>query len=161
MADLETQLTAPAEDYINDPSIELAWAMKASERASIHQNLLLNCDTKTLKLNKYQDNIYKQFREIFPDLNIEMITEEQLKGDNKVKWHDFCEGFKEVDDYNMGTLMRMDVKTIYSPDNTIIVPRIQFLAIEGARNIEGLNDKYKEIITRDYQKASNDGTLAV
>uniref|UniRef100_A0A0N5BKU5 Polysacc_synt_4 domain-containing protein n=1 Tax=Strongyloides papillosus TaxID=174720 RepID=A0A0N5BKU5_STREA len=161
MADLVTQLTAPPEDYINDPSIELAWAMKASERASIHQNLLLSCDTKTLKLNKNQDDIYKSFREIFPDLNIEMVTEEQLKGDNKKKWHDFCESFKEIDEYNMGALLRMDVKTIYSPDNTIIVPRIQFLAIEAARNIEGLNDKYKESISRDYQKASSDGTLAI
>uniref|UniRef100_A0A0N4ZX73 Polysacc_synt_4 domain-containing protein n=1 Tax=Parastrongyloides trichosuri TaxID=131310 RepID=A0A0N4ZX73_PARTI len=161
MANLETQLTAPAEDYINDPAIEYAWAMKASERASIHQNLLINCDTKTLKLNKYQDIIYEKFREVFPNLDIEVVTEEQLKGDNKKIWHDFCESFSEVDDYNMGSLMRIDAKTIYSAQNTLIVPRIQFLAIEGARNVEGVNAKYKDIVVADYKKALDSGTLDI
>lgn len=35
--------------------------------------------------------------------------------------------------------MRLNSHSDYSEDNTIVVPRAQFLAIEIARNREGLN----------------------
>ena len=40
----------------------------------------------------------------------------------------------------MGTLLRLDSSKGYSPENVTIVPRIQFHAIEIARNREGLNN---------------------
>lgn len=66
----------------------------------------------------------------------------------KVKWRMFCERFKDIiEDYNFGTLLRTDCAGEYSENNSMLVPRIQFLAIELARNREGLNDglrdKYK------------------
>lgn len=74
MTDLETQLSDPnPENYINDANIEMAWAIKASEMASIHMNLLLSVDPSKLKLNKHQENVYKKFREIFPELNVERV----------------------------------------------------------------------------------------
>ena len=44
-----------------------------------------------------------------------------------------------VEDYNFGTLLRLDCKDGYSEANTTLVPRVQFLAIEVARNRQGLN----------------------
>lgn len=62
------------------------------------------------------------------------------------KWRPFCESFKDViEDYNFATLIRIDSTKDYSEENTIIVPRIQFYAIEIVRNREGHNKKIKEI----------------
>lgn len=60
-------------------------------------------------------------------------------------WRPFCEQFKdEVEDYSFGTLLRLDCKEEFSQDNTTLVPRIQFYAIEIARNREGYNDILRE-----------------
>lgn len=57
------------------------------------------------------------------------------------KWRPFCEKFKEtVEDYSFGTLLRVDANGEYSEENSILVPRIQFYAVELARNREGFND---------------------
>jgi hypothetical protein len=45
-----------------------------------------------------------------------------------------------VEDYSFGTLLRADASKEYSEDNSILVTRIQFYAIELARNKEGVND---------------------
>ncbi|KIH46440.1 hypothetical protein ANCDUO_23508 [Ancylostoma duodenale] len=65
------------------------------------------------------------------DTSIEMawavkVTEVELKeGGMKEKWHDFCEHFKElVEDYSLGTLMRMEACKGYSEENTIVVPKV-------------------------------------
>lgn len=67
-------------------------------------------------------------------------------------WRPFCENYKEkVEDYNMGTLLRVDATGDYNEENTTLVPRIQFFAIEIARNREGHNtiikEKYKKLST--------------
>lgn len=57
------------------------------------------------------------------------------------KWRPFCEKFKnQVEDYNFGTLLRADTTEDYTEENSILTTRIQFLAVELARNREGLND---------------------
>jgi hypothetical protein len=33
-------------------------------------NILMSVNTTKLKLNKYQDDVYKHFREIFPDMDV-------------------------------------------------------------------------------------------
>ncbi|XP_025026491.1 protein PBDC1, partial [Python bivittatus] len=56
------------------------------------------------------------------------------------KWRPFCLQFEgAVEDFNFGTLLRLDCRRGYSEENTVLVPRIQFLAIEIARNREGCN----------------------
>ncbi|KAK6729983.1 hypothetical protein RB195_006807 [Necator americanus] len=143
-----------ANKYTNDSSIEMAWAVKAAERANVHMNLLMCCDTKVLRLNKLQDVIHTSFRNSFPDLDVHKVTEVELKqGGMKEKWHDFCEHFKElVEDYSLGTLMRMEACKGYSEENTIVVPKIIYLAIEIARNLEGVNEKLKLEFTEDHRK---------
>lgn len=59
-------------------------------------------------------------------------------------WRDFCEKYKtRIDNYNFATLLRLRCDGDYTPENTTIAPRIQFYAIEIARNREGLNDEIR------------------
>lgn len=45
-----------------------------------------------------------------------------------------------VADYNFGTLIRSNASEDYTERNTMFITRIQFYAIEIARNRLGLND---------------------
>ncbi|VDK65413.1 unnamed protein product [Anisakis simplex] len=135
--DIAAQLSGDAQQYVNDPSCEVAWACKAAERASIHMNLLLGCNT---------------------DMNVESITEKELKGENKEKWFTFCDKFKDsVEEYNLGTILRMRADGAYSEANTIIVPKIIFLAIEAARNKEGVNERAKEAYRSEHERVNREG----
>lgn len=104
--------------------------------------LLCSVDPKLLHLTPLDDTIYKIFREEFPSLDVKVINEDELKNtENKAKWRPFCERFKEiVEDYNYGTLLRSDASKNYDEENSMLVTRIQFYAIELARNREGVND---------------------
>jgi hypothetical protein len=55
---------------------------------------------------------------------------------------EFCLEYEKsaVKDFNFGTLLRLRASGDYEPENTVVVSRIQFLAIEIARNREGAND---------------------
>lgn len=133
----------------NDQTMEQLWAMKAMEHAEIHFNLLCAVDPRLLKLTPKDDLIYNTFRKQFPDFNIEKLVEKDLKDkEAKEKWRPFCKEFEhEIEDYSFATLVRIDSQQDYSEDNTILVTRIQFFAIEIGRNREGYNDsirtKYK------------------
>nr|SVE70773.1 EOG090X0HAI [Daphnia similis]SVE71402.1 EOG090X0HAI [Daphnia similis]SVE72035.1 EOG090X0HAI [Daphnia similis]SVE72662.1 EOG090X0HAI [Daphnia similis] len=135
-------LERPAEEFVNDSMIEELWAIKAFEHAEIYFNLLSSVDPKLLRLTKHDDQLYKHFRETFPDLNVATVTEDQLKSaEAKDVWRSFCEIYKEsVEDYNYATLIRLNAAQEYSEANSMIVPRVQFLAIELARSREGHND---------------------
>ncbi|XP_030764515.1 protein PBDC1-like [Sitophilus oryzae] len=135
-------LSRPADEFENDQSVEALWAMKAYEHAEIYFNILCSVDPKILRLTPQDDLIYKLFREEFPDLKIDIIIESELKSTKeKAKWRPFCERFKNiVEDYNYGTLLRSDASSDYSEENTMLVTKIQFFAVEIARNREGIND---------------------
>ncbi|XP_076175167.1 protein PBDC1 [Ptiloglossa arizonensis] len=142
-------LSRPADEFGNDPSLEAMWAMKAMEHAEVYFNILCSVDPKFLKLTPHDEQIYKTFRDVFPDLKVNKISEDELKSpESKMKWRPFCEQFKGlVEDYSFGTLLRADCEGDCSEENSILTTRIQFYAIELARNREGFNDgirkKYK------------------
>ncbi|MCP9261088.1 40S ribosomal protein S12 [Dirofilaria immitis] len=118
------EVSSGTTEYNNDPLFEIAWAIKAVERANIHMSLLLTCNTKELMMHKKFNVIYDKFRQIFPKMNVEKVTEIELKGENKQQWFTFCEHFKEeIEDYNLATIMRIRVDGVYSEANTIIVPK--------------------------------------
>ncbi|CAD5207170.1 unnamed protein product [Bursaphelenchus okinawaensis] len=144
MTDLRTQLCDTPENYINDPIVEIQWAEKAFKKAEVHTNLLLSSDTKHLKLCKEQDIIHEAFRKDFPELKVTNLTIEDLKGDNVTKWREFCMQFQEVKDYNFGSLLRLNADQSYTNENTVLVPQVIFYAIEIARNLEGINETYRE-----------------
>lgn len=83
---------------------------------------------------------------MFPKMRIDVLDEEKdLKStDAKSNWRKYIEKFDKLDDYAFGTLIRADSTKDFSPENSIFVVRIQFLAIEVARNREGCNDSIRE-----------------
>jgi hypothetical protein len=131
--------------------LEALWAEKAFLHAETHFNLLLSVEAKMLKLTPHDDQIYKIFREDFPDFRVDVLDESTLKSDNaKFKWRSFIEKFDKLEDYSFGTLIRVDSSKDFSPENSILVVRIQFLAIEIARNREGCNDNIRKTYAKNY-----------
>ncbi|XP_058715441.1 protein PBDC1 [Poecile atricapillus] len=135
-------LALPAEAFGNDPRLELAWAIKAHQHAQVYFNLISSVDPKFLHLTKVDDRIYEEFRRSFRELRVDLLDPEELKSEPaKAKWRPFCLRFEGVvEDFNYGTLLRLDSRGEYSPENSILATRIQFFAIEIARNREGCND---------------------
>ncbi|XP_063787895.1 protein PBDC1 [Pseudophryne corroboree] len=135
-------LSLPAEAYGNDPNVEMVWAMKAYQHAEVYFNLISSVDPHLLKLTRSDDLIYTAFRGKFPQLRIDVLDPEDLKSPAaKEEWRPFCMQFEsQVEDFNYGTLLRLDSSKEYSEENTIFSTRIQFYAIEIARNREGYND---------------------
>ncbi|KAM6985404.1 protein PBDC1 [Aplochiton taeniatus] len=140
-------LSLPAEEYCNDPQLEVMWAMKAYNHAEVYFNLISSVDPTFLKLTKVDDQIYTSFRETFGDLNIKQLDPDSLKSpESKEKWRPWCNQFDGiVEDFNYGTLVRLDCEKDYTEENTIFATRIQFFAIEIARNREGLNSPVYEV----------------
>ncbi|CAF0727545.1 unnamed protein product [Didymodactylos carnosus] len=141
-------LSLSAENYVNDPVIEQQWAIKAFQHSEIYFNLLCAiADPKSLRLTPNDDKIYGRFREMFPDFNVDVLDENTLKTEQaKQKWREFCEQFRDfVEDYNFGTLVRTRADGEYSEENTILLVRIQFYAIEIARNREGYNSRVRHL----------------
>lgn len=108
--------------------------------------ILCSVDPKLLRLTPHDEQIYKAFKDLFPNMKVDKIDENELKSpEGKAKWRPFCEQFKDVvEDYSFGTLLRADCTGDYSEDNSILTTRIQFYAIELARNREGCNDGVRE-----------------
>lgn len=135
-------LSRPGEEFGNDELVEEMWALKAMDHAEVYFNLLTSVHPSCLHLTPYDDQIYQAFREDFPDLKVDVIADDTLKTeDAKIRWRLFAEKFNKLDDYAYGTLIRADSSKEFTPENSLLVVRIQFLAIEIARNREGLNDE--------------------
>ncbi|KAK2596829.1 hypothetical protein N8I77_012721 [Diaporthe amygdali] len=97
----------------------------------------------TLRLTKIDDEIYEHLCKDFPEFDpAETIDESKLKSPTgKKRWRDFMMAYeKKVDDYSFGTMLRTSPKEEYTQHGTIFVPRMQFYAVEIARNRKGLND---------------------
>lgn len=141
-ADVAGALFRPAEEYVNDAAVEGLWAVRAYHYAETHHKLLASITPTSLRLSKIDDRLLEHFRSAFPDFSLQPVVEEQLKSaDAKVAWREFCNTYQgEVADFDTGTLLRLRCDLPYDSSNTILVARIQFYAIEAARNRSGLND---------------------
>jgi hypothetical protein len=144
---LDKLITAKPEDLGNDANLELLWAEKAFKHAETFYGILqLMPNKKKIKLTQIDDEIYSHFRTLFPmaQFNVALLNENDLKSESsKAAWRVFCNTYEknsQLVDFNMGTLLRLDSKGEYQPDNTTVVPRVQFFAIELARLREGHND---------------------
>lgn len=96
----------------------------------------------------------------FPELvenpeRIKALDEDIMKDANgKERWRKFIAAYeKRVDDYNFGSLIRTDAAGEYSQVNSIFVTRMQFYALEIARNRLGYNDAVYEAAQREKEKA--------
>ena len=99
-----------------------------------------------LRLTRMDDEILEHLRADFPDFDpAATIDEDEMKSPvGKERWREFVrvyeKGEKKVEDYNFGTMLRKSAKTEYGEKETMLALRIQFYAIEIARNRAGLND---------------------
>lgn len=88
-------------------------------------------------------------------MNIKIIDEDEIKStEGKAKWRSFIEKFNKLEDFSYGSLIRADASREFGPDNSILVIRVQFWAIEIARNREGFNDYIRE--THRKQKSTSE-----
>jgi len=154
-------------EYGNDERIEALWAIKAMEHAEVYFNILCSVDPKQIpRLSQNDNEIYDKFRKDFPNMNVAKLNEmDDLKSNEmKAKWRSFCEEFKHVEDYSFATLVRLDSSEDYEEVNSVIVTKIQFYAIELARNREGHNDKirgkFKPKIRKPKEKAMIDNNVS-
>ncbi|PVG01639.1 DUF757-domain-containing protein [Serendipita vermifera] len=110
-------------------------------------NLIEAIPPTTLKLTRLDDEIYEHLQREFPEFianpeKIKRLDEDWMKdSDGKERWRKFISEYeKRIDDYNFGSLIRTNCTDEYSQSNSIFVTRMQFYAIEIARNRLGLND---------------------
>ncbi|TAQ91112.1 hypothetical protein B7494_g531 [Chlorociboria aeruginascens] len=131
------------EEADNLEDIEKQFAVKAVQHMSTYWSILEKVRGSTLRLTKMDDDIYEHLKKDFPEFDpATMIDEDAMKSaTGKERWRKFMMAYeKKIDDYNFGTILRISPKVEYGKDETIFVPRMQFYAIEIARNRTGLND---------------------
>jgi Polysaccharide biosynthesis len=99
-----------------------------------------------LRLTRMDDEILQHLREAFPEFDpSETIDEDKMKSrEGKERWRTFVsvyeQGDKKIEDFNFGTMLRRNPKFEYGEKETMFAVRMQFYAIEIARNRAGLND---------------------
>ncbi|KAI9283702.1 putative polysaccharide biosynthesis protein [Umbelopsis sp. AD052] len=121
--------------------IEKQWAVKAMHHAETYFKLISAIDGSKLRLTGIDDEIYADFTETFPEIDVQHLDEEHFKTDKaKAKWRDFINKYeKRVNEYNFGSLLRIDPRDDYTEQNTMFGMRMQFYAVEIARNKKGMN----------------------
>ncbi|KAF4509772.1 hypothetical protein G6O67_003910 [Ophiocordyceps sinensis] len=132
-----------AEDAGNMEEMEKQFAVKVVQHMQTYWSILEKVKGSTIRLTKIDDDIYGHLKEAFPDFDpAATIDEDEMKSKSgKARWRAFMMVYEnKVDDYNFGTMVRNSYKVEYEENTTIFVPRMQFYAIEIARNKNGLND---------------------
>ncbi|EIE89950.1 hypothetical protein G6F46_003891 [Rhizopus delemar] len=126
--------------------IEKQWAVKAMHHAETYFKLISAIDPRQLRLTNIDDEILKDFEETFPEIDVVHLDEEQFKSPaGKEKWRNFVNKYeKRVNEFNFGSLIRIDCREDYTEQNTMFGVRMQFYAIEIARNKKGLNDSLRQ-----------------
>ncbi|KAI5458229.1 polysaccharide biosynthesis-domain-containing protein [Mariannaea sp. PMI_226] len=132
-----------AENAQNNEDIEKQFAVKAVQHLETYWGILERVRGSSLRLTKIDDDILTHLSLLFPEFDpASTINEDEMKSKSgKERWRKFMMAYeKTVDDYNFGTMLRTSPKVEYEQDTTIFVPRMQFYAVEIARNRAGLND---------------------
>lgn len=75
-------------------------------------------------------------------MELGILDETEMKSiSGKEIWRKFIEKFNRLEDFSVGSLIRTNAYEDFGETNSMLVVRIQFMAIEIARNKEGYNDK--------------------
>ncbi|KAK4225425.1 putative polysaccharide biosynthesis protein [Podospora fimiseda] len=144
-----------AENADNFEDIEKQFAVKCVQHMETYWSILEKVKGSALRLTKIDDDIIEHLKKDFPEFDpAATIDENEMKSKSgKERWRNFMMAYeKKVDDYNFGTMLRTNAKFEYGQKETIFVPRMQFYAVEIARNRAGLNDWIYEEAQK--QKAS-------
>ncbi|KAI9727850.1 MAG: hypothetical protein M1834_007896 [Cirrosporium novae-zelandiae] len=127
----------------NFEDMEKQFAVKAVQHMSTYWSILEKMRGSYLRLTRMDDEIYEHLKKDFPELDPkEPIDEDKMKSkEGKERWRNFMTAYeKNIDDYNFGTMLRSRPDVEYTEKDTIFAMRMQFYAIEIARNKLGLND---------------------
>ncbi|KAL2013349.1 hypothetical protein VTN00DRAFT_874 [Thermoascus crustaceus] len=142
----------------NLEDIEKQFAVKAVQHLETYWSILQKIPGSRLRLTKMDDEIYEHFKKEFPDFDpAETIDEDKMKSkEGKEKWRNFMNQYeKKINDFNFGTIIRTNPKFEYDQNTTIFGMRMQFYAIEIARNRAGLNDWVYERAHPEEKKSSS------
>ena len=73
-------------------------------------------------MNRFDDELYSFFRLTFPTLQVDLISEDEIKSpEQKEIWRPFLMNWeRKIEDFNFGTLLRLDSAKEYTPDNTCV-----------------------------------------
>ncbi|KZT54990.1 DUF757-domain-containing protein [Calocera cornea HHB12733] len=141
--------------------IDKQFAVRTVEWAQTHWNVITHIAPRQLKLTPIDEEIWEDFKKEFPELadfpdKLVNLDEEELKSaEAKKRWRTWMAKYeKKVKDYNFGTLLRNNVKEEYGENNAMLVLKIQWCAIEIARNRLGLNDYVYEEAQREVKAAA-------
>ncbi|KAK2752555.1 hypothetical protein FQN55_006668 [Onygenales sp. PD_40] len=149
--------TFDPENAQNLEDMEKQFAVKAVQQMTTYWAILEKMPGSKLRLTKMDDEIYEHFMEVFPEFDpAETIDEDKMKSkEGKERWRSFIMPYeKKVDDYNFGTMLRSNPKFEYGEKETIFAVRMQFYAVEIARNRAGLNDWIYEQANPDKKSTS-------
>ncbi|OOF98006.1 hypothetical protein ASPCADRAFT_205275 [Aspergillus carbonarius ITEM 5010] len=127
----------------NFEDMEKQFAVKAVEHLMTYWSILEKVPGSKLRLTKMDDEILESFMKEFPDFNpAETLDEDKMKSkEGKEKWRNWINQYeKTIEDFNFGTMLRASPKVEYERETTIFAMRMQFYAVEIARNRAGLND---------------------
>jgi len=127
----------------NFEDIEKQFAVKVVQQMETYWNILEKVPGSKLRLTKMDDEIYEHFKKEFPDFDVKAtINEDDMKSKHgKERWRNFIQEYEhKVEDYNFGAMLRANPATEYGEKETIFAVRMQFYAVEIARNRQGLND---------------------
>ncbi|GES62379.1 DUF757 domain protein [Aspergillus terreus] len=127
----------------NLEDMEKQFAVKAVQHLETYWEVLKKVPGSNLRLTKIDDEIHEHFKKEFPDFDpAATIDEDKMKSkEGKEKWRNWINQYEgKINDYNFGTMLRSSPNVEYDRDTTIFAMRMQFYAIEIARNRAGLND---------------------
>ncbi|GAA5851740.1 hypothetical protein JCM3766R1_000243 [Sporobolomyces carnicolor] len=131
-----------ADNAENDESIEMQFAVTCVEQAGTYWKLITGIQPSTLKrLTKWDDEIFESFSKHFPDYledgakKLIKLDEDEIKSaTGKRRWREFMMPFEKK-------VGKLNAEDDYTETNSMFGYRVQFYAIEIARNRNGLNDK--------------------
>jgi len=116
-------------------------AAKALEDARQHTEMLRlseNDPNVRIKFTDYDEQIYREFRKLFPTFNLKFLPDPESGGAEK--WAKLIKKFPQLG--SGGRMIRVDCTKGYTKENTTIVTDIVFIAIEAARAREiGISHK--------------------
>lgn len=145
--------------------MEKQFAVKAVQHMMTYWSILEKMPGSKLRLTRMDDDILAHLHADFPEFDAAVtIEEDEMKSpEGKERWRKFVKvyekGDKKVDEYNFGTMLRKSAKTEYGEKETMLALRMQFFAVEIARNRAGLNDwiydQAKEGAKKENKEESN------
>ncbi|CAL6107299.1 Polysaccharide_biosynthesis family protein [Hexamita inflata] len=144
----------------NDKNLENSWAESAFQYAESFEKLIFKTEEGKLKAFRFtanDDKIFDKYKKLFPKVKVDVLNVDELKSQaNKSKWYEFLEANKHiVKEYNLGTLIRINSQEKFGPQNSVVVPRLQYYCIELQRFREGFNQQFKAKFQQDVKVEEN------